>query len=167
MAPARPAALDAPGAETCTLHSRVQFQPGGVRGWLHHYGFGGPVVSGGGCTITGSEVNRSGFDGGGDDRKDHCHGTQGSTRWSCASGRLGWRRVAGADPDRSRGAVRRIAEELGIHPEALRTWVRQAEIDRGDRPGTTTDEARRIKELTRSEERRVGKECRSRWSPYH
>ena len=23
------------------------------------------------------------------------------------------------------------------------------------------------KELTRSEERRVGKECRSRWSPYH
>ena len=24
-----------------------------------------------------------------------------------------------------------------------------------------------IKQLTRSEERRVGKECRSRWSPYH
>ena len=24
-----------------------------------------------------------------------------------------------------------------------------------------------IMELTRSEERRVGKECRSRWSPYH
>ena len=23
------------------------------------------------------------------------------------------------------------------------------------------------KEVTRSEERRVGKECRSRWSPYH
>ena len=54
---------------------------------------------------------------------------------------------ARADPDRSRGAVRRIAEELGIHPEALRTWVRQAEIDRGDRPGATTDEARRIREL--------------------
>ena len=25
----------------------------------------------------------------------------------------------------------------------------------------------RLKLLTRSEERRVGKECRSRWSPYH
>ena len=25
----------------------------------------------------------------------------------------------------------------------------------------------KIKELARSEERRVGKECRSRWSPYH
>ena len=24
-----------------------------------------------------------------------------------------------------------------------------------------------IEKLTRSEERRVGKECRSRWSPYH
>ena len=31
------------------------------------------------------------------------------------------------------------------------------------------DEAvkKQLKELYRSEERRVGKECRSRWSPYH
>ena len=34
----------------------------------------------------GWRLNRSGFDGGGDDRKDHCYGTQGSTRWNCASG---------------------------------------------------------------------------------
>src|SRR3989449_3468893 len=27
--------------------------------------------------------------------------------------------------------------------------------------------ARSLEELLRSEERRVGKECRSRWSPYH
>ena len=27
--------------------------------------------------------------------------------------------------------------------------------------------ARSVEERTRSEERRVGKECRSRWSPYH
>ncbi|WP_167150179.1 transposase [Actinomyces sp. ZJ308] len=52
-----------------------------------------------------------------------------------------------ADPARAKGAVRRIADELGVHPEALRTWVRQAEIDQGTRPGTTTDEAQRIKEL--------------------
>ncbi|UTT51050.1 transposase (plasmid) [Rhodococcus gordoniae] len=38
---------------------------------------------------------------------------------------------------------------MGIHPEALRTWVRQAEIDGGVRPGTTTDEAKRIAELER------------------
>ena len=30
-----------------------------------------------------------------------------------------------------------------------------------------TEEADSILENTRSEERRVGKECRSRWSPYH
>jgi putative transposase orfA for insertion sequence element len=43
--------------------------------------------------------------------------------------------------------VRRIAEKLGIHLEALRAQVGQAEIDWGDRPGATTDKARRIKEL--------------------
>src|SRR3989441_13041118 len=32
-------------------------------------------------------------------------------------------------------------------------------------PGLTRDESEGI--VTRSEERRVGKECRSRWSPYH
>ena len=74
---------------------------------------------------------------------------------------------ARADPDRSRGAVRRIAEELGIHPEALRTWVRQAEIDRGDRPGTTTDEARRIKELEKEvRELRRAKEILRKASAY-
>ena len=40
-----------------------------------------------------------------------------------------------------------MGDELGVNPETLRGWVRQARIDAGDRPGTTTDEARRIKEL--------------------
>ena len=52
-----------------------------------------------------------------------------------------------ADPARAKGAIRRIADELGVHPEALRTWVKKAQIDGGLRPGTTTDEAQRIKEL--------------------
>ena len=52
-----------------------------------------------------------------------------------------------ADPARAKGAIRRIADELGVHPEALRTWVKKAQIDQGTRPGTTTDEAQRIKEL--------------------
>ncbi len=53
------------------------------------------------------------------------------------------------DPGSRTGAIRRTADQLGVHPEALRTWVRQAEIDGGDRPGTTTDEAKRITELER------------------
>ena len=52
-----------------------------------------------------------------------------------------------ADPTRAKGAIRRIADELGVHPEALRTWVKKAQVDGGLRPGTTTDEAQRIKEL--------------------
>ena len=41
--------------------------------------------------------------------------------------------------------IRRLAEQLNVHPEALRNWIRQDEADRGqrhDRP--TTDMSRRI-----------------------
>ena len=43
------------------------------------------------------------------------------------------------------GTVKRVADQLGIGVESLRTWVRQHEIDHGDRAGTTTAEAARIK----------------------
>ena len=46
-------------------------------------------------------------------------------------------------------ACRRIGEQLGINPETLRGWVAQAEIDAGDRPGTTTTDAQRLAELER------------------
>ena len=51
------------------------------------------------------------------------------------------------DPESARGAIKRVADQLGVHPEALRNWVRQAEIDGGVRPGTTTAEAERIAKL--------------------
>ena len=66
---------------------------------------------------------------------------------SCASGPRGRALETLADPARAKGAIRRIADELGVHPEALRTWVKKAQVDGGRRPGTTTDEAQRIKEL--------------------
>lgn len=56
---------------------------------------------------------------------------------------------AGQDPDRKVGAIKRIADQLGVHPEALRNWVKQVEIDGGTRPGTTSDKATRIAELER------------------
>lgn len=53
------------------------------------------------------------------------------------------------DPASAVGAIRRIADQLGVHPEALRVWVRQAETDAGDRPGTTSGDADRIAALER------------------
>jgi len=53
------------------------------------------------------------------------------------------------DPATRSGALRRVGEQLGINPETLRNWVQQAEIDQGQRPGVTSDEARRIAELER------------------
>jgi transposase len=47
------------------------------------------------------------------------------------------------------GTIARVADRLGIHREALRTWVRQAEIDGGQRPGTSSSDALRIAELER------------------
>lgn len=45
------------------------------------------------------------------------------------------------DPESARGVIKRVADQLGVHPEALRNWVRQVEIDGGVRSGTTTDDA--------------------------
>jgi transposase len=53
------------------------------------------------------------------------------------------------DPATATGAIKRIADQLGIHPEALRTWVRQAEIDGGLRAGVTSEDVQRIAELER------------------
>jgi transposase len=53
------------------------------------------------------------------------------------------------DPATRNGAIQRVAKQLGMHPETLRGWVRQAEVDDGRRPGTTTDDATRLAELER------------------
>ncbi len=54
-----------------------------------------------------------------------------------------------ADPTTKQGAIAPVAEQLGMHPETLRNWVRQAEIDGGRRPGTTTSDAQRLADLER------------------
>ena len=46
-------------------------------------------------------------------------------------------------------AVIRIGLRTGVNPDTLRGWVKQAAIDRGERPGMTTVDGARIKELER------------------
>lgn len=53
------------------------------------------------------------------------------------------------DPAARVGVFKRIGDQLGVHPEALRTWVKQAEIDGGVRAGTTSGDTQRIADLER------------------
>ncbi len=46
-------------------------------------------------------------------------------------------------------AITSIATKIGCSPQTLTNWVRQAERDRGQRPGQTGQERERIKELER------------------
>ena len=46
-------------------------------------------------------------------------------------------------------AMQSISQKLGCTPESLRRWVRRSERDAGKRPGLTTDERKRLKELER------------------
>ncbi|HIO29834.1 IS3 family transposase [Marinobacter salarius] len=46
-------------------------------------------------------------------------------------------------------AVESIAPKIGCVPQTLLEWVKRAEIDVGERPGTTTAEAQRMKDLER------------------
>ena len=46
-------------------------------------------------------------------------------------------------------AIESISKKLAINHETLRIWVRRAETDAGDRPGLTSDERARMRELER------------------
>jgi len=46
-------------------------------------------------------------------------------------------------------AVESIAPKIGCVPQTLLDWVKRVEVDAGVRPGVTTAEAQRIKELER------------------
>ena len=46
-------------------------------------------------------------------------------------------------------AIESIAPKIGCVPQTLHEWVKQAEVDAGARPGVSTTEAQRIKDLER------------------
>ena len=58
-------------------------------------------------------------------------------------------REHGAEHPSQWAAIASIASKLGCTTETLRRWVRQAERDAGQRPGLTTDERQRLKDLER------------------
>jgi transposase len=48
-----------------------------------------------------------------------------------------------------REAIKSIAGKMGMHWDTLKVWVKRAQIDSGDRPGLTTDERERLRQLER------------------
>jgi transposase len=46
-------------------------------------------------------------------------------------------------------AITSIAEKIGCAAETLRSWIQQVERDQGKRPGLTTEERQRLKQLER------------------
>ncbi len=58
------------------------------------------------------------------------------------------REAMGEEPELSKNAViRRIAPKVGVVAETLRGWVDRADVDAGRKPGTTTEDGKRIRQL--------------------
>ena len=53
------------------------------------------------------------------------------------------------DYDSEWAAIKAISGRLGMNPETLRKWVRQAEIDAGEAAGVSSEEKRELRELRR------------------
>ena len=53
------------------------------------------------------------------------------------------RRELGTD----HGTVQRVADQLGYGVETVRKWVRRADVDEGVKPGRSSEDAAKIKEL--------------------
>ena len=63
--------------------------------------------------------------------------------------------LARSSPERS---IRQLAYELGIADQTLRNWIKQEEINRGEREGLTTEEREELRRLRK--ENRVLREER-------
>lgn len=46
-------------------------------------------------------------------------------------------------------AIKSVASKIGCTPETLRAWIEKSEVDAGVKPGVTTEQHERLKELER------------------
>src|SRR2546430_1833089 len=82
---------------------------------------------------------------------------------------LSWR-AAGANSATTslQRQFKRMAADVNKHLERAKRFLEKNSVEDAIQAYLEVlDEAPQHQEATRSEERRVGKECRSRWSPYH
>jgi transposase len=80
---------------------------------------------------------------------DHTAGRPTTRRYSIEEKRAAVRMVRSlqAETGTTTGTVRRVAEQLGYGVESVRSWVKQADVDDGARPGVTTSESERVRDL--------------------
>lgn len=58
--------------------------------------------------------------------------------------------------------IEQIAADFGVHPVTLSNWMRQADVDEGAKPGTTTKESSELREARRSQFRAASRLCSGR-----
>jgi transposase len=76
-------------------------------------------------------------------------GRRTGTHRKSGNARYGWCWSTRASTRSQWPAIESIAAKIGCTAETLRHWVRQAERDAHLRPGLTTDERQRLKDLER------------------
>ena len=69
-------------------------------------------------------------------------------------------------PEANARAILEAADEYGVDGIVIGLPLNMDGTE-GPQAKLSRSLAKAIQEIVRSEERRVGKECRSRWSPYH